>query len=146
MQYLLLIVFAEYFAKTLHRIFQCFDQLPSDIFEKYNDYIQNWHVYDNRVAFKAMLEEHVIRAKTGVWPLSVPYSSFPSFPIPFTSLFLHVDCSYFKRSLVLFSSFKAAYIFVFYIPFWWLKRLIYYKFCWAVTLRATLILTGETRP
>ena len=66
MQYLLLIVFAEYFAKTLHRIFQCFDQLPSDIFEKYNDYIQNWHVYDNRVAFKAMLEEHVIRAKTGV--------------------------------------------------------------------------------
>ena len=53
------------FGKRPH-IIQCSDQLPPHISEKYIDYIENWHVYDNRVAFKAMLEEHVIRARTGI--------------------------------------------------------------------------------
>ena len=38
-------------------------QIDSDILDSCKDYIDNWHSFENRVALKAILEEHVYRAR-----------------------------------------------------------------------------------
>ena len=58
------LTFVETLYSNKHQLTLPTDPLPSDTVETYSYYIKNWHIDENRVAFKALLEERVARART----------------------------------------------------------------------------------